>query len=192
MSKHRNEVKFEIKEEKYITSRGDVLTLRAVPPLLIPTITAAIKFPAVPTYEVETVTGDKEIHKHEVDEEKGVDTRKTPEDMEAWSKYIKERSEASNTLTENLMNAVLLEGVILPLEKIEMKKFKKKLEIMGLDFPDDDEDLIHMYKQLYIAASESDMTNILTIVMSLSGIEGEEVEASKKSFPDPMESRAQS
>lgn len=173
--------------QEYETSSGVVVTLKAMPPLLVTRMASEVGFPDKPTYEITTAAGDVEIHEHEVDEAKGITTLESDEDKKAWDDYVKETEEAENRLTMMTLKAVLLEGVLIEPDDEQITRWASKQKIIGLTVPEDSEERLMMFKETEVVGNKEDMEFILNKVMELTGVSEEQLEKARASFQDQVE-----
>ena len=165
---------------EFTNSAGTVFKIQGLPPLLMPQLAAGIEQPKKPTYEVITASGDVEIHEHDPK------SLSTPEELAAWQEYIADLRKVEQELSERLLNCILIEGVSIP-EDVDMVRWIKRQKLMGLEVPDDEEERLLMYKRSLVIRSSEDLPKLINAVMSLTGINQEEIEKAKSSFPDIVE-----
>ena len=180
----------------FTASSGLKVILTGLPPLVPQRIDASIEYPSKPIYEVETVSGDVEIYEHDKE------SLTTDEDKEAWADYLKAQSDAETELTEKLLYAVLLECVELLKYESLFEEWKQNQELMGIaiakskDEADEiDNEKAERENKFYFMQTEvfrdsDDIGEILTIVMSLTGVSVEELVEARDSFPGEVESES--
>ena len=174
----------DVKEFMFTNSKGITVKLTGVPPLVIPMIADSIDYPEKPTYSIETVTGDVEIHEHDET------TLATDEDKEVWAKYQLAYENAEEELTAKMLNAILIEGVFVE-EITSAERWIKRQQLMGIPVSDDEEERLLHYKQSEIARSSSDIEFIMDKVMELTGVNPEDLALARSSFQDPVEPEPQ-
>ncbi len=179
----------------YTASSGLEVILTGLPPLAPQRIDASIEYPSKPTYEVTTASGDIEIYEHDKE------SLTTDEDKEAWADYLEAYSDAETELTEKLLYAVLLDCVELQEFKSEFIRWKQNQKLMGISIAEGEEDneesleeadrenRFH-FMQTEVFHDSDDIGEILTIVMSLTGVSVEDLAEARDSFPGEMESES--
>lgn len=169
----------------YVTSSGLEVRLTGLPPLVPQRIDSSIEYPDKPTYEAETVAGDIETYEHDVE------SLQTDEDKQAWEDYLVATNEAETELTEKLLYAVLLECVEIKEDYTEeFELWKKKQRFMGIDLVDDEDENKFYFMQTEVFHDQDDIGEILTIVMSLTGVSMEDLAEARDSFPGEVESES--
>lgn len=181
----------------YTASSGLTVILTGLPPLVPQRIDSSIEYPEVPTYEIETASGDIETFEHDAD------SLESDEDKEAWVEYQEALEEAETELTEKLLYAVLLECVELKNYEKQFAKWVHKQELQGLTLAEseDPEDEISVeraneenkfhFMQTEVFRDADDIGEILTIVMGLTGVSVEDLAATRESFPGDVEPESQ-
>ena len=179
----------------YTASSGLNVVLTGLPPLAPQRIDASIEYPSKPMYEVTTASGDIEIYEHDKE------SLTTDEDKEAWADYLEAYSDAETELTEKLLYAVLLDCVELQEFKSEFIRWKQNQKLMGISIAEGEEDneesleeadrenRFH-FMQTEVFHDSDDIGEILTIVMSLTGVSVEDLAEARDSFPGEMESES--
>lgn len=182
MSAYKRDESKETSRE-YTTSSGLKVTLTGLPPLVPQRIDSSIDHPSKPTYEVTTASGDIEIFEHDED------TLESDEEKQAWSDYLEAVSVAETELTEKLLYAVLLECVKLPEDvEEEFGSWKTKQRLMGIQVTEDEYENKFYFMQTEVFHDQDDIGEILTIVMSLTGVSVEDLAEARDSFPSEVES----
>lgn len=171
-------------KKEYVTSKGIVITLHSMPPLIVTRVAETITFPDKPTYTIKLESGDEEVHDHDKT------TLVSPEDRSAWEKYITEYSAAESETTYKILRAVLMEGVDVEIPDEQLIRWKKRQELMGIPVSEDFEEMLIHYKETEIIGGKEDMQDILNEVMKLSGITEEALKVARRSFPNTVESDA--
>ena len=182
----KSELKEKAKTEVWTSSGGVVVTLHGIPPLLVPRVVGSVQYPSKPTYTIALPGGATETHQHD---EKSIETG-TDEEKAAWSKYEADLRVANGKRTERLLRAVLLEGVDVNIDEAKLRKWKKRQEIMGIEIPEDAEDLMEVYKETVLIGNVNDMAYIFKRVMELTGVTQEVLDETAATFPDRMESES--
>jgi len=171
-----------VSEISFVNSRGISVKLRPLPPYLIQMASTAIDKPEPPTYVVKLEGGGEEIHTH--DQESILQS--SQEEQTEWSKYLEKVREADQKATEVLINVVLVEGV--EVEIPEREKWIKKQKLMGLPVPEDEDELLLMFKKTQVIGNDKDIEFIIQSVMKIGGITEEDLKSVKNSFQDKLES----
>lgn len=170
------------RSRQYVTSSGLEVTLAGLPPLVPQRIDSSIEYPNKPTYDVTTVSGDIETFEHDLD------SLESDEDKQAWTDYLEGMNDAETELTEKLLYAVLLECVEITEYEEEFDAWKKKQKLMGIQIAEDDDENKFYFMQTEVFHDQDDIGEILTIVMSLTGVSVEDLAEARDSFPGEVES----
>ncbi len=181
----------------YTASSGLDVILTGLPPLVPQRIDASIEYPSKPTYDVETASGEIETYEHDKE------SLTTDEDEQEWADYLDAQSDAETELTEKLLYAVLLECVEIKDYKAftaQFEEWKQKQELMGIAIAkskDEDDEIAKKkaerenkfyFMQTEVFRDSDDIGEILTIVMSLTGVSVEDLVEARDSFPGEVES----
>jgi len=181
------------RSREYTTSSGLKVILTGLPPLVPQRLDSSIEYPDKPTYEITTATGDIETYEHDED------SLTTDADREAWEEYLALQDEAETELTEKLLYAVLIESVELKDFEERFAVWKQNQKLIGIKLaegdPDDEqsqelaekENKFH-FMQTEVFHDTDDIGEILTIVMSLTGVSVEDLASARDSFPGEVES----
>lgn len=180
----------------YTASSGLEVILTGLPPLVPQRIDSSIEHPEKPTYKVETASGDIEVFEHDET------TLESDEDKEAWADYLQAESNSETELTEKLLYAVLLECVELENYDTAFAGWKHKQKLMGISIAEgeegDDESQAEAelenkfyFMQTEVFHEQDDIGEILTIVMSLTGVSVEDLAEARDSFPGEVEPEPQ-
>lgn len=183
-----------VDSKPFVTSKGFKVLLRGIPPLELPLLYNSIERPKPPTYTVEIAGGDTQTFQHEVDEEKGVSTLVSDEDKKAWSDYIASRDMVDALLADRITTAALMDGIDISQEALsnEYPRWEKRMQMKGLQVPEDPSEKELLFKRTFVVASASDLKNIVVEVLALSGVSQDLIDSTKASFPDNVESGTQS
>jgi hypothetical protein len=187
MSK-RNSKSDQPKKEKratFVNSEGVTVHLKSIPPLTIPRISESVTFPEKPIYTITTASGDVEVHTHDET------TLTTEEDKKAWEKYLLDNQEAEQELTQKILRAILIQGVVVDpavLETEEFQNWKMEQELMGIPVSDNKASMLLQYKETFLAYDQEDIQSIMSLVMELTGVDEKELALAKASFQDSVES----
>lgn len=135
--------------------------------------------PQAPTYTVEVMGGEKEIHPHDET------TLETEEDRLAFAEYQAKLRTYNAVISKRVMNFVLLAGTkIQPPDDdawIEMQQY------FGIDVPEGKLDRRAHYIQTEVIKTLNDIQGLSTAIMEVSGIDTKLVEASAATFSDSVE-----
>jgi len=169
----------------YTTTSGLRVILTGLPPLVPQRIDSSIEYPKKPTYEVPLATGDVEVYEHDED------TLQTDEDRQAWADYLEAQEDAETELTEKLLYAVLVECVELTTYEDMFAAWKKRQFLIGIPLSDDEDINKFNFMQTDVFRDADDIGEILTIVMSLTGVSMEDLAEARNSFPGEVEPEPQ-
>jgi hypothetical protein len=183
------------RSRSYTASSGLEVILTGLPPLAPQRIDASIEYPSKPTYTVETASGDTEIYEHDKE------SLTTDEDKEAWADYLEASSDAETELTEKLLYAVLLDCVELKDFEEEFTHWKFNQKLIGISIAEGEEgdeksleeadrENKFYFMQTEVFRDSDDIGEILTIVMSLTGVSVEDLVEARDSFPGEVESES--
>lgn len=177
----------------FVNSKGFKVVLHGIPPLEVPLLYNSVRQPDIPTYTIETAGGGSETHKHEVDPSKGINTLVTDEDKENWARYLDEKQQVDNELADRIATAALIDGIDIDQDalKAEYPRWEKRMLMKGLKVPEDAEEKELLFKRTFVIASTTDLKNLVSDVMELTGVSQELIDSTKASFPDSVESGAQ-
>jgi len=177
-----------MKSIKYITSTGNELRLVPMSAYKIAAIQQSIKFPECPTYEVETVTGEKVSFKHTKDTMKdGVlvkGTVETEEEKIAFAAYETEYAKSASTVNERMTKAILRDCVIVNIPDDDT--WKKKQERDGIVIPEDEDELKIHYITTELLGNVVDLLAIRNQVTSMSTIDAEFLQQAEELFCSQM------
>lgn len=183
-TKHAEEDQVEEpRRSTFTNSRGREIVIIGLSPFLIDKIRASGDIPEPPTYIIETVAGDEEIHTHdETTLEIEGDPEQTKVNQEAWQKYLDDSEVAQSGVNEKFLRLLLLRGIDLDLEEYEQGDWIAEQEAFGIDVPENPIDRKVHYVQTEILSSFDDVINLLMRVMSLSGLDQEAMAVAEESF----------
>ena len=169
----------------YLTTSGLDVVLTGLPPMVPRRIDSSIKYPDKPTYEVTTAAGDVETYEHDET------TLQSDDDKKAWANYLEAQEEAETELTEKLVYAVLVECVTMRNYEDRFATWKQKQGFIGIELSEDEERNKFDFMQTEVFHDADDIGEILTIVMSLTGVSVEDLAEARNSFPGEVESKPQ-
>lgn len=164
----------------YTTKNGIEIRLSQVDPLFIQTVSRSVTIPEVPTYEAKTYSGRIEIHKFD---EKAA--KQTPGGEEIWANYTRELTEATNEQNDRVLRAIFLDGTVRPENWFDPKWFKR-MQIVGVDLPDDEDELWVFY--LMSSLSQEDILGLSASIIRLTGVPEEMIEAAEEIFRESVRS----
>lgn len=168
----------------YTTTRGVEVVLTGMPPLLPQQISDSVKMPEIPTYEVETSSGTKEIWEHDET------TIQTEEDKEIWNAYLEEKEAAETLITERLLKAILLESVSIPNLDKHLEAWKSRQRLIGIELSENPEELLLNFKETEVFREVPDVEFVMSKVLELTGVPREEISSMKDSFPDTVDAES--
>ena len=139
--------------------------------------------PVVPTYEIITVTGEKEIH--ELDE-KSIMIEGNPEqtkiNQDAWNKYQDLSNELNREYNSRIMKSVLLTVQVEPTQT-----WRDDMKFIGIDLPvEGSSEERYLFVETSVIKNHADLSKLTLIAFQSAGIIKEEmtaeVEATFRSF----------
>lgn len=104
----------------YTTANGHKITIKPVPPFLLDDILSSIKYPDIPTYEVETAGGEIEVHPHDET------TLESDADKKAWEQYRADLEAAKEQENDQMMKVMFLKGIDIGLEGERFENWKEE------------------------------------------------------------------
>lgn len=162
----------------FVTSTGVEIELVSIPPFEAQAVGDALKelhpIPPVPTYEVETVGGGKELHQHTED------TLTTPEDKAAWAAYTQAKEDAEKAINLGMNDYLFLAGIRYQMTDTDgaWMKLQKRF---GVKIPDDPEDFkLHYLKTRLL--SPDDLAELLPRLMRKTGVDEKSIQTAQNSF----------
>lgn len=168
-----------LKKKAFITSSGHRITLSGINNMLLQRVGMTVEFPEVPKYSVETAYGDVEWHDH------NETTLETDEDKEAWEQYQQEHLKAQYQQVENVTKLLLTRGVIADVP--DEAKWRQEQEFFGIELPSDPMELRMHYITTEVIGSEEELVEMLDVIMELSNIPREVLDAAQESFRSGVE-----
>lgn len=160
------------------SSSGMEVRLQAIDPLFIQTVARSVKIPDVPMYETKTYTGRIEMHAYDAKA-----AEQTPGGMEIWTKYQTELAEATSEQNDRVLQAVFLDGTVRP-ENWQDAKWFKRMKIIGMDLPDDEDELWVLY--LRTSLSQEDVVSLSSAIIRMAGVPEEMIEAAEEIFRESV------
>ncbi len=158
----------------FVTKDGNRIPLRRVAPLLMEKVRQSVKLPTPPTYEVETVGGDIEIHIHDET------TLESDEDRAAWAAYQTAQAQANNDLMEKILRLLFAKatGDVVPAGD----EWIKEQTYLGVEVPDDPLGRKIHYIQTELLTHTGDIMSFMSAAVALTGLDEEVVEAAEATF----------
>jgi hypothetical protein len=158
--------------------------LQGLPPLELPDIYNSVVFPTRPSYKVTTADGGEQEFPHDET------TLTTDEDRAAWEEYKSGLEKAEAELTEKILNEILIEGIDMSSDHPDVERWRNKQILKGMEIPENEDAMLLLFKRSLVACSTEDINEITGIVMELTGVDKERLDAAKRSFQDSMESES--
>ncbi len=167
-------------QRRFMTSGGKEIELTLVPPLQAQMARDAAEKEAIQLYGKAT----RPTYRTAMDEELPHDetTLETDEDRAAWKKYLETQGKIDAHVGQASMRFFLFYGV--NADPDADTSWEKRQRAFKIEIPEDDiERKIH-YIQTELIFSASDIQEITTRLMTMSGVRPEAVEAAVSSFRD--------
>jgi len=141
-------------------------------------------FPIIPTYTVETATGETEVHPH--DETTLVvegDEVATKENQQVWAEY-----KAKNSAMEAEYNARLMKAVFLSVQVEPSQDWVEEMAALEIPIPEDKVQRRYKFVELRVIQSPKDLADLMVAVFRLSGmVKEEQVKQVEATFQRAME-----
>lgn len=164
------------------TASGHTIQIKPLSPFLLDKLNTAFPVPEPPTYEIETASGDIEIHVH--DEE----TLETDEDKQAWEEYSIEFNRVAKEKNDASIRIFIDQGVTLPEEILpEIEHWKELLVSCGMPVPESAIDQKVEFVKDIILTNPDDIMLVMSEVVKLSGVSEKLVRQAEDSFRDQVE-----
>ncbi len=162
----------------FVTKDGNRIPLRRVAPLLMEKVRQSVKLPTPPTYEVETVGGDIEIHVHDET------TLETDEDRAAWAAYQTAQAQANGDLMEKILRLLFAKatGDVVPAGD----GWVEEQTYFGIAVPDDPMERKIHYIQTELLTHSDDISSFMLAAMGLVGVGNEVIRAAEETFRNPV------
>lgn len=167
------------KTEVYTTGDGRKIELRRIDPVFLQSVISSVKMPKKPTYEARTASG--RVETHPLDAEAAKDNE---EDQKKWDYYQEELARATTLQTEVSLRALFLEGTVRPKKDFVPADWQRRMRIIGIDLPKDDDELWVTY--LTFSLDADDIVAMSTIIMRMTGVSEEIIQEAEGSFRDPV------
>lgn len=162
------------KETVFVTKDGNRIPLRRVAPILIEKVRQSVVMPDAPTYEVETVGGDKEVHAHDET------TLETEKDKKAWAVYQTALADANGQMTDKILRVLFVRatGDVLPKDD----SWIAEQSFLGIDVPAEPLERKVHYIQTELLTHANDISDFMMAAMGLIGVDEEVVAAAENTF----------
>lgn len=155
----------------YVTAKGVALTLVGVSPLLIAKLQSAGTLPDVPKRKLQLDFGEGESTYQE--EELTEEDLQDDEERKAWKEYAEARNAILTKRNDNFLKAVFAKGVEVDMSRIE--EWKADMAYFDIVIPTHPLDQKVEFIQTEALSSTQDMVEIITGVLSESGIPEEDL-----------------
>jgi hypothetical protein len=160
----------------FTNSNGDVFTIRGLSPMLPDKITGAIKaewnaagkaLPVCPTYEVVTISGEKETHFHnETTLVVDGDSELTARNQKEWSDYVRLSNEFEGENSARIMKKVFLSVDTTPTDE-----WRDEMQFLGIELPlRNTAAEKYLFVETKVVQSASDIAKLMTSVLCLAGV----------------------
>ena len=170
--------------QELTTTRGKTVRLTGIDPLLLDALRASVKWPAQPTYEINTALIKGEIHDLTWDIVQEEAEQGDPE-LAAVYKLQMEQYEA-DTKTANaefnmrLTKAVIDGGVLVDPDADE--DWAETREFLGIGLSKNKKQRKYDYVVSNIIGCDQDLYDILAVVMEMTGVPKEDLVAARRMF----------
>lgn len=166
----------------YTTSSGEEVILQPVSPFALDNAVLAFPLPDPPTYEVETATGEIEIHEHDET------TLESDEDHIIWDEYQHALKEANDKSSDASLKLIILRGIVLTeSQNGAMQNWEEELTFLGMSIPETKSQKRFMFVQEIILSNTDDLAEIMSLIIGMSGADEEMVREAEESFRSAME-----
>jgi hypothetical protein len=159
----------------FVTEKGLEIELRKIDPIFVQSAVNSVNLPEPPTYEARTSSG--RIETHTMDKESA---EQTEGGMEIWKTYQEEYGAATLEKANRSLRAIFLDGTVVPQGEWMDKTWERRMRIVGITLPSDEEELWITYLLSWLTAE--DINNLTTEIMRLTGIDEEYIESAQESF----------
>lgn len=165
---------------EYTTTSGHKVKIIGVPPFLMDKVSQQTQYPSVPTYTVTTASGVEETHPHDET------TLSTDAEKATWSEYVLALETAKLQENEILMNTMFLKGIEVDLDGPDFQDWVAEQRFLGIALPTEKPALKVDYIKSEILGSVEDITKIMSLIMSQSGVSQEVVDQATASFQSAL------
>lgn len=163
----------------HTTSTGIEVKIVGCPPLFLDRVRSSVEYPEKPTYEVETATGEIEVLEHDET------TLETDEERKEWADYLEAYKKAEDEVSERMFKAVVMRGmeVTIPTDG----SWEAFQEWLGVKVPDNQFEKKFAYIQSEVIGNDTDIEDIMSLVMEQTGVPADTIRDVRKSFRDSVE-----
>lgn len=165
----------------YTTTRGVKLELLGISPMFIAKLQTGGEIPPTPTRKIATAIAD-----YEETEELSEDDLQNDEEKKIWKEFEEKRDAVLARRQNNFMKAIFDKGVKVDLTDIEAWKLDQ--EFYGIELPTHPTDLKVEYIQTELIGGMEDILQIITGVLSLTGVPKEEMASVEAMFRGALRS----
>jgi len=160
----------------FVNSANESYTLHGLSPLLPEKIQGAIKaeferagktLPVVPTYEVETASGEKELHQHDATTliVPGKEAE-TAENQRVWAEYVQAQAEVTEEYNNRIMKAVFM-----AVEAKPTQTWREEMKFLGIETPPENSQAEkYAFIETHVIQSPEDLSKLMTSVFRMAGI----------------------
>lgn len=172
----------------YTTPTGITVELSAIPQLQVEMIRSKTmadwqkehgQLPDKPTYTITTADGATEVHEHDE-----TTIQDDPEAKLAWDTWQRMRAECEAYVNAKIMDFFMLRGIKVALPPDD--GWIKQQEYFGIEVPGDPVERRLHYIRTEVLSGPTDIGDIMTQIMALSGTPQEVVEQAKATFRDSV------
>lgn len=178
----------------FTNSAGQTFSIHGLSPVIPHRIMDSVKsdfikrdgeLPSIPTYEVVTVSGEKEIHEHD---EKSLmvegDPEQTKINQDAWKKY----QDLSNEMISDY-NSRIMKSVLMTVQAIPTKAWRDEMKFIGIELPaEGSQDEKYLFIETNVIRNHVDLSSLTLLAFQSAGIIKEEMTAEvEATFRDFME-----
>lgn len=160
--------------DELVLKDGTTVALKNVDPIFIQTVINSVEYPKRPTYEVKMASG--RIDKYPMDEKVA---EQSPELAPLWTKYRMDTQAAEAEQMKRMTRALILDGTVMP-EVWEDREWERRMKIVGIDLPEDPEELWVVYLESKMTTAES--VALTGKIMRRTGVPEEFILAAEDSF----------
>ena len=160
----------------FVNSANESYILHGLSPLLPEKIQGAVRaeferdgktLPVIPTYEVETASGEKELHQHDATTliVPGKDAE-TAENQRVWAEYIS----AQTALTEEYNNRIM-KAVFMSVEAKPTQTWRDEMKFLGIETPPENSPAEkYSFIETHVIQSPEDLSKLMTSIFRMSGV----------------------
>lgn len=168
----------------YTTSSGLILNIEPVPPLLIEDVRLkAMRLVEVPppvTYKVELPDGT--VLEYEHDEKSIVDDQTSDAERLRWKARKEALRRQESVAATKVIELFLAKGTVVDKEVVDKGSWRELQEYFGLDIPTGSIPAKIHYLRTEVLTSPDEINDLLSAIMSASGIDQGILEAARNSF----------